>query len=287
MDHSGVPTIELAERRLVAALRRPHEARGFERRPGVRHRVLRSVHTSADCKSIAVRQLELTVFGDGRLYTTSNQEVFMFLVRLPMSLVAASLISLATSSTAGAQTETSSVYQVNETAGTVGFTIYGSMIFKIKRDGQFKDFSGQLAYDPSNPAGTHVDLTVYTGSVDMHNPEQDQLMKSGDFFDVAHFPTMHFSSSSTDLKPDGTLAMMGDMTIRGITRHMTIPVRLRPAAKGGDSSGAVFETTFPIDRTEFGLNGSPKLGGFKLSISKNVEIHIAIATPLSPSQFAR
>jgi len=211
----------------------------------------------------------------------------MFLVRLSPSLIVAILLSLTTSSMIRAETKTSSVYSVNQAAGTIGFTIYGSMIFRIKRDGEFKDFSGELSYDPANPAGAHVDLTVYTGSVDMHSAENDQLLKSADFFDVARFPTMHFANSSADIKPDGTLVMTGDMTIRGVTRQMTIPVRLRPTAQGVDSSGAVFETTFPIDRTEFGLNGSPSLGGFKLSISKNVEIHITIATGLPRPSFVR
>jgi polyisoprenoid-binding protein YceI len=208
-------------------------------------------------------------------------------VRLPSWLLVAILIPLATSSIAHTQVETSSVYSVNQTAGSVGFTVYGSMIFKIKRDGEFKDFSGKLSYDPANPAGAHVDLTVYTGSVDMHNADNDQLLKSAEFFDVARFPTMHFANSSADVKPDGTLVMTGDMTIRGVTRQMTIPVQLHAAAQGADSSGAVFETTFPIDRTEFGLNGSPSLGGFKLSISKNVQIHITIATGLPRPSFVR
>jgi len=200
----------------------------------------------------------------------------MNLVRLPVSLVVALVLTLATSSMALAQ-ESTGVYSVNQAASVVGFTIYGQMIFKIKRDGQFKDFSGQFSYDPANPAGTHVDLTVYTASVDMHNPEHEQLMKSGEFFDVEHFPTMHFTSSSAELKPDGTLSMTGDMTIRGVTRRMSIPVKLRQVPGAGALSGAVFDTTFPIDRTEFGLNGSPAVGGFKVSISKNVQIHIAIA----------
>ena len=170
----------------------------------------------------------------------------------------------------------SSIYAVNKTGSSVGFTIYGSMIFKIKRDGRFKDFSGELAYDPANPGNTRVDLTVYTASVDMHNSENDQLMKSGEFFDVAHFPTMHFTNSQTDVRPDGTLSMTGDMTIRGVTKKMTIPVKVRH----GFGADSIFETTFPIDRTEFGLNGNPGYGGFTLKIAKNVQIHLAIATAM-------
>ena len=211
----------------------------------------------------------------------------MALTSLSACLLVALVLSFVSSSPASAQTETSPMYTVDQASSTIGFTIHGSMIFKISRDGLFKDFSGQLSYDPANPGGTHVDLTVYTDSVDMHDSKNNALMKSPDFFDVAHFPTMQFSSVSTNVKADGTLEMTGDMTIRGVTRQMTIPVRLRPVAKESESSGAVFESTFPVDRTAFGLNGVPSLGGFKLKISKNVDIHLTIATSLSGPRYLR
>ena len=203
--------------------------------------------------------------------------------RLPASLAAAMILTLAMSSLAHAQAQSTGVYTLNHAASVIDFSIYGSAIFKIKRDGQFKEFTGQLAYDPASPVNTDVDLTVYTGSVDMHNSEQEQLLKSGEFFDVERFPTMHFKSSSTELKPDGTFSMVGDMTIRGITQRLTIPVRLRQAP----AAGAVFETTFQIDRTAFGLNGIGKWNGVKVSISKTVQVHIAIATAPATSQLAR
>jgi polyisoprenoid-binding protein YceI len=87
---------------------------------------------------------------------------------------------------------------------------------------------------------------------------------------------MHFVSESTIRKPDGSFSMTGDMTIRGITKRLTIPVKVRPESTGGQS-GTLFESTFQIDRTEFGLNGVPKMGGIGVSISKKVDIHIAIA----------
>ena len=199
----------------------------------------------------------------------------MFVVRLLVSTSMTMALALA-AVPAAAQTESPSIYSVNQAASSIGFTIHGSMIFKIKRDGQFKDFKGELAYDRANPGHTRVDLTVYTASVDMHNAEHDQLMKSGEFFDVDRFPTMHFTNSATDVRPDGSLAMTGDMTIRGVTKTMTIPVKVH----GNNGASAVFETTFPIDRNDFGLNGNPGWGGFALKIAKEVEIHIAIATAL-------
>jgi polyisoprenoid-binding protein YceI len=202
----------------------------------------------------------------------------MSLVRLPVSLAATLLLILVTPLVALAQAPSDGVYMLDRTASTVGFTLYGSAIFKFKKDGYFKDFSGLVSYDPARPADTHVDLTVDAASIDTRNSDHDQLLRSGEFFDVEHYPTIHFASDSATIRPDGTLSVTGDMTIRGITRRMTIPVTLRPTTLTGTTPGAAFESTFQIDRTEFGLNGSVSQYGFHVSISKKEQIHIAIAT---------
>jgi len=205
--------------------------------------------------------------------------------RLPVSSTAAILLILAMPVMARAQTPPSDgVYMLDRAASTVGFTLYGSAIFKFKRDGYFKDFSGLVAYDPARPADTRVDLTVDAASIDTRNSENDQLLRSGEFFDVEHYPTIHFTSESANIRPDGTLSVTGDMTIRGITRKMTIPVTLRPTTLQGSMPGAAFESTFQIDRTEFGLNGNASRYGFHVSIAKKVDIHIAIAArPSTPT----
>ena len=211
----------------------------------------------------------------------------MALARLPVLLAAPALLVLVAASTADGQTIAPGAYTLNRAASAVGFTISGSMIFKVKQDGNFKDFTGNLSYDPARPADTQMDLTVYTASIDTHNSDHDQVLKSGDFFDVEHFPTMSFVSAATVAQPDGTISMTGDMTIRGVTKRMTIPVRLRHDSPRADQSGAVFESTFQIDRTEFGLNGVPKWNGLRVSISKKVDIHIAIATTVNGPRLER
>jgi polyisoprenoid-binding protein YceI len=211
----------------------------------------------------------------------------MTLVRLPVSPTSAILLILATPVVAHAQAASNDVYMVDQAASTVSFTLQGSAIFKVKKDGYFKNFSGLVSYDPARPADTRVDLTVDTDSIDTRNSEHDQLLKSAEFFDVEHFPTLHFASASTDMRPDGTLSVTGDMTIRGVTRRMTIPVTLRGTTTDGTAPSAAFESTFQIDRTEFGLNGIPNWHGFHVSISKNVQIHIAITTRPNTPQLSR
>jgi len=203
----------------------------------------------------------------------------MTLARVPVSVGAAIVLTLVTSVATPVQAETET-YALDPAASEVDFTIWASKLFTFKREGQFKEFTGQLSFDPENPLGTQVDLTVYTSSVDIHDNEHNELLKSGAFFDVERFPTMHFTSSSTDVKTDGTFSVTGDLTIRGITQRMTIPVKLKLAPETGGPSIASFESTFDIDRTEFGLTGIANAHGFNVSISKKVRIHIAMATTL-------
>jgi polyisoprenoid-binding protein YceI len=205
----------------------------------------------------------------------------MALPRLTRLLGSALVLTLVMVAAPPAQAETS-LYSLDRTASAVGFTVSASKIFTLKRKGEFKEFTGQLAFDPENPGNTHFELTVFTSSVDIHNAEHNTLLKSGAFFDVEHYPTLQFTSSTADVNTDGTLSVTGDMTIRGITQRMTIPIRLVPSPQPG-GQGSVLESTFEIDRTMFGINGIAKTHGFNISISKKVQIHLAIATAPRPS----
>lgn len=199
----------------------------------------------------------------------------MALARVSVSMSAAIVLTLAASPATPAAAETG-VYSLDPTTSAVDFTVFATKIFTFKRDGVFKAFTGQLSFDPNDLLNTQVDLTVYTSSVDIHNDEHNELLKSAGFFDVDHFPTMHFMSSLAEAKPDGTFAWTGDLTIRGITQRVTIPVRLTHKSDG--SSGTNLESTFEIDRTAFGIIGTRQTQGFNVSISKKVRIHISMGT---------
>ena len=196
------------------------------------------------------------------------------------TLLAAVVISIAIPAAPSAA-QTTAAQTLDLQGSAVGFTVYAQMLFKLTEEGRFRDFVGDVSYDPAHPADTRVDLTVYTATVDMKKPEHAALLRSGDFFDVDRFPTIQFRSFDANVQPDGSLAVSGDLTIRGVTRRIAIPMKIIPPPRSG-AGAARLETTFQIDRTEFGLVGSPKFSGFKVSIAKNVGIHIALATRVQP-----
>jgi polyisoprenoid-binding protein YceI len=167
-------------------------------------------------------------------------------------------------------------YRVDCESSVVDFTLSARRaLFTVHRQGQFREFTGDISYDPVNPAATQVDLTVYTDSVNLDNVEQEDLLRSDEFFDVERHPTMHFASTAVAPEAAGELSVTGDLTIRGITRRLTVPIRVMPQDTDGTTT---FDTTFQIDRTQFGLiGGGPRSREFKVSIGRNVAIHMAIA----------
>ena len=183
---------------------------------------------------------------------------------------------------AAAQDNDGTQYTVDCQSSFVGFTISARrVLFTVHPQGQFLEFMGDISYDPVNPAATRVDLTVYTASVNVNNAEQEDLLRSDEFFDVTRHPTMHFVSTDVARETDGRLSVTGDLTIHGITRRLVVPLRVMPL--GSAPGAATFDTTFQIDRTEFGIvGGGPRSRAFKVSIGKNVSIHLAIAARRTP-----
>ena len=165
-------------------------------------------------------------------------------------------------------------YKIDPTYSNVGFSIYKWTVFK--EEGLFHEFDGEVTYNPADPARSHVNMTVNVGSIDTRQSGRDKVVRSEDFFDTDRYPTMTFSSTAVAPGPDNTLQVTGDLTIRGVTRRITIPVKMlgrNTVPNVGELAG--FETSFVIDRTDFGVNGTRWSGG-KLVLSKEVAIHLTI-----------
>jgi polyisoprenoid-binding protein YceI len=166
------------------------------------------------------------------------------------------------------------VYAMSKTYSTLSFTATKWMVFK--EEGIFQDFNGTLVYSPQDPGKCKIDVTVQAASLDTRVANRDKVLRSDDFFDVEKFPTLSFRSSRVTSEGKETYDVEGDLTIHGVTKHITVPakvigVRVMPGI--GDFAG--FETTFNIDRRDFGVLGS-RWSGNKLSIDPIVVIHLII-----------
>jgi polyisoprenoid-binding protein YceI len=119
-----------------------------------------------------------------------------------------------------------------------------------KHDGSFGDFSGQIDYAGS-PEQSRVNITMKTDSLTTDTPDLTKHLKTADFFDVAKFPEATFVSTS--IKPGGdkgaSHTITGNLTLHGVTKAVTFPASISVT-----SDVATVDSTFSINRKDFGIN---------------------------------
>ena len=160
-------------------------------------------------------------------------------------------------------------YLVRPVYSNVGFSIVKWGV--LKEEGVFREFNGTLEFDPAAPERSRIDVVVQSASLDTKNDTRDNVVRSDDFLDVQRYPTLEFHSTAVQ---NGVVT--GNLTIHGVTRR----IQFRPAFLGvrdlpkiGKLAG--FETTFAIDRRDFGVMGS-RWGAVPGTLGDQVQVHIVV-----------
>lgn len=166
------------------------------------------------------------------------------------------------------------LYRVEPTNGTVSFTITKWGV--IREEGTFRNFTANVVFDRQQAAKSRVDFEVDTRSVDTKNESRDGTLRGIDFLDVQRHPKMTFRSVSVVPRGNGVANVTGDLTIRGVTRRITVPVRLVGVGRQGPDGPEVagFETSFVIDRRAFGVTGGRWTAHAPGVLGNDVTIHI-------------
>lgn len=133
--------------------------------------------------------------------------------------------------------------------------------FKIKHLGyswlwgRFNDFKGDFNFDENKPEATKVNVEINMTSLDSNHAERDKHLKGKDFFDVEKFPTSTFKSTSVTVNADKSALLKGDLTLKGVTKNIEIPVTAIGGGKdpwGGYRQG--FEGRTTIKLKDFGID---------------------------------
>lgn len=135
----------------------------------------------------------------------------------------------------------------------------------------FDKIEGTLTYDPTDASKSSVDVTIAIDSINSHVTKFDDHLKSDDFFDVAKFPTATFKSSKVEKgSAQGSYKVSGDLTIRGITKAVTLDARLNAMSEHPMKKVPAigFDGTVTIKRSDFDL------GKFVPNVSDDVLIRI-------------
>lgn len=123
--------------------------------------------------------------------------------------------------------------------------------------GSFREFSGEFSYDPEDLEASSVNMEVDVSSLDSNHAERDKHILSDDFLDANQYPTATFTS--TGFEPDGDDAgtLTGELTLKGETREIEMPVTL--VGEGEDPWGsyrAGFEGSTTLDLADYGIDMS-------------------------------
>lgn len=153
------------------------------------------------------------------------------------------------------------------------FTVRHMMVTKVR--GAFEDISGWLDFDEENPANSQIEATIQVATINTNAADRDNHLRSPDFFDVDHFPTMSFKSTSIEITGDNVGKVTGDLTIRGTTKEVTFDVEFFGTASSpfGDER-AGFSGTTKIDREDFGLTWNVALETGGVLVGREVTINV-------------
>jgi polyisoprenoid-binding protein YceI len=116
--------------------------------------------------------------------------------------------------------------------------------------GEFKSYSGQVCLAENPGSQNRIRVSVQTGAVDSRLPELDDALRGPEFFDVRHWPQATFESEAVSAVGKGRYEVTGKLTIRDITRSVTVPFTWTPQ---GDGSTAKLEARTTIMRLDYGV----------------------------------
>jgi polyisoprenoid-binding protein YceI len=145
-----------------------------------------------------------------------------------------------------------SEWQIDPAHTTTGFTVRHMGISNVH--GRFVKTSGTAAIDDNDITKSSVNATMDVSSIDTGNENRDNDLKSPNYFDAAQFPTITFKSKSVSKNGEGKLKVVGDLTIHGVTKEVTLDVDgpSAPLEQRGNKRRGLSATT-SVNRKDFGV----------------------------------
>ena len=163
------------------------------------------------------------------------------------------------------------------------FTVRHMMITNVR--GEFRNITGTVEFDEKNPTRSSVDVKIDASTVNTRDEKRDGHLKSPDFFDVEKYPYIAFKSKRAETIDDNSGRLIGDLTLHGVTREVTLEVEYAGQAKSPwGTTSAGFSARTKVNRKDFGLNWNVALetGGVLVGDVINIDIELEIVKQLEP-----
>lgn len=166
-------------------------------------------------------------------------------------------------------------WSIDPAHSTIGFKIKHMMISFVR--GRFDKFNGTVTMSGDDLTTTKVDLSVETDSVNTEEPQRDKHLASADFFDSAVYPNLHFVSTKITKIDDENYTLDGDLTIRGVTKPITLKVvALGPIKDPFGNMRYGFTITGSLSRKVFGVSWNGPMPGGNTMIGDEVLVNCEV-----------
>ncbi len=166
-------------------------------------------------------------------------------------------------------------YKIDAAHSSVSFKVRHLVIGKTR--GHFSDFSGVVHYEPGKPKSWKAEAVIDVASIDTGNEKRDTHLRASDFLDVKKHPKIIFKSSGVKGLEDDSGVLLGELTIRGVTKKVALDVEINGLVKdhrGDERIG--FTATTVINRFDYGISFSKKLDKGGLVVGEEVTITLEI-----------
>ena len=174
-------------------------------------------------------------------------------------------------------------WQVDKSHTHINFVARHMMISKVR--GEFTDYDINVNFDENNPTATTVDVAIQANSINTRDAQRDTHLKSPDFLNADEYPVLTFKSKRVEQDSPNSGRLIGDLTIRDITREVVLDVEYSGVVKspwGASSAGFSAKTT--INRKDWGLtwNVALETGGLLVSEQVTIEIELELVQVTEP-----
>jgi len=166
-------------------------------------------------------------------------------------------------------------WKIDPSHSAIGFSVRHMVVSKTR--GRFTKWSGQIRFDPANPAASSVEVTIDPASIDTADAQRDAHLRSPDFFDVEKYPVASFRSTKVEDRGGDRYDITGDLTIHGVTRPVVLDAVYEGSGKdpwGVERAGFIASTT--IVRKDFGLEWNKALDTGGVLVGEKVELSLEV-----------
>jgi polyisoprenoid-binding protein YceI len=164
-------------------------------------------------------------------------------------------------------------WKIDSAHSEINFKVKHLLVSTVR--GNFDNFKAVIETNKNDFSDAKIKFEADINSINTKNEQRDAHLKSADFFDADNYPKMTFESTSIKQISDFEMKVKGNLTIRGITKEVTLDVIYNGIVSGmDDSTVAGFEVTGKINRFDFGLqwNAVTEAGGVVVSNEVKIEI---------------